>query len=282
MPMPSWVIRALYPPQLSPPRSTSTLIEALHHGGIVALQPTERSLALCSAAGSLIHCALDSDQSWTRARKVTNPFERLAHVKEALTAESHFLTHIAHTCRALGMDPDTLVTGPRLRVITAGIESRPGARPAFLAHRDTWYGYPQSMLVAWLPLHPVAAEEVFAFFPEYFSRPVANSSSEHDPAWWSQDTGAEGRTGLQNFAAPTEPLQLGRGVRWGLDTGSILLFSAAQLHQSQPNPTPGDTRYSLDFRILPVGPTEAPNVDNASTGEASRVAEEFSPIREFL
>lgn len=263
------------------PESARDLVRALHAGAVVALAPTQASRALVDAVTQELERDLDAT-TWAALRSTPAPYGRLARARAALGQGDAYRARIARVCAGLGLDPQTQVDAPRLRSITAGAERDPAAAPVYLLHRDTWYGCPQSLLVAWMPLHDVRARDVFAFYPDRFDRPVPNTSAAHDQAWWMDQVGWHGTTALENFAAPTRSDALGQVVRWDLPAGAIVLFSAAQLHQTWPNPTPGDTRFSVDFRILPVADTQAPNVDNDSAGAQARVDQELWPIADAL
>lgn len=262
------------------PSDTPT-VARLHAGHVLTLAPTRASLALVDRVRTHLETALGT-AGWAQTRAFPAPYGHLGDVRTALGQDPSFRRQIAEVAASAGLSPQASVDAPRLRSITAGAERDPQAAPVYLLHRDTWYGCPQSLLVAWMPLHDVRADEVFAFFPEWFDKPVPNSSGGHDHTWWMREVGWHGRTATDNFASPTHHPELGRLVRWDLEAGSIVLFSAAQLHQTLPNPTPGDTRFSVDFRILPTGSTEAPNVDNDSTGADARIAAEFATLAAVL
>jgi hypothetical protein len=57
------------------------------------------------------------------------------------------------------------------------------------------------------------------------------------------------------------------------EKGTIICFSAAQLHSTVPNTT-GDTRFSVDFRTVNIADVQAhagpANVDSHSTGTTLR------------
>ena len=259
------------------PTSATELVPFLHRGGIIALKPNEASCCLIREARELIYRALSVNNE-TEMRRVRFPYGRLASARSTLSESPKLRSLVAAVCTSLGLDDKTLLDVPRLRSVTAGCENDPRAAGAYVLHRDTWYSCPQSMLVVWIPLHDVSAEEVFAFYPSFFESAIPNTSADHDHAEWMRKVGWQGSsTKIENFASARPSAHLGTALRWSLKAGSILMFSAAQLHQTKPNPSPGNTRYSLDFRLIPTGPTSAPNVDNASRGEHTRRAE-FSPL----
>ena len=143
----------------------------------------------------------------------------------------------------------------------------------FHPHRDTWFSAPQQQLNWWLPVYEIESENSMAFHPQYFDRPVRNSSSDYDYEEWN-------RTGRQAAAKqvkketrkqprPEEPLELDPDVRVVTPPGGTLVFSAAQLHSTVPNTT-GRTRFSIDFRTVNlddlVEGIGAPNIDSECTG----------------
>ena len=147
----------------------------------------------------------------------------------------------------------------------------------YYGHRDTWYSNPQTMITWWIPLHDVTPDETFEFFPEEFSRPVANDSEVFDFDAWVRE-GQEKRIGWQNrdtgrtaaYPQLREPPR-GRRIPVACRAGDVLLFSAQQLHQTRGNQT-GLSRLSLDFRTVHLGDHAGGigpvNVDNRSTGSA--------------
>ena len=47
-------------------------------------------------------------------------------------------------------------------------------------HRDTWGSNVLEQVNWWAPLRPITAERTIAFYPAYWSRPIANSSADWD------------------------------------------------------------------------------------------------------
>ena len=274
------VPNATHPSHTPAPPNADAQVASHHRGPLHVFAPPPPSQALVHDASELVQDAVGG-RDWITTRAVPKPYSALSTVRETLGNGPRFRRHIAQVCQDLGLDAPTQVDAPRLRSITAGAEHTPAAAPVYVMHRDTWYGCPQSLLVAWIPLHDVKPTEVFAVYPDWFAKPLPNNSRAHDQAAWMAEVGWHGDAPVARFSAPTVEFERGEEVRLGMPAGSICLFSAAHLHQTFPNPTPGNTRYSLDFRIFPGGPTQAPNTDNQSRGAQARLGGEFWTIGSF-
>ena len=116
-----------------------------------------------------------------------------------------------------------------------------------------------------------------AFHPEYFDKPVRNSSAGYDYEEWNKTGRAQAAKQVKKETRkqpqPEEPLQLEPDVRVVTPPGGTLIFSAAQLHSTVPNTT-SRTRFSIDFRTVNLDDliegVAAPNVDSECTGTTLR------------
>jgi hypothetical protein len=126
----------------------------------------------------------------------------------------------------------------------------------------------------WLPVYPVESDNVMAFHPAYWDKPVQNSSALFNYQDWNnrgrkQAAKQVGKdTRFQSEAL--EPLtHLDPQIRLVTQPGGVIVFSAAQMHSTVPNTT-NQTRFSIDFRTVDARDTSqlrgAPNVDGLSTG----------------
>lgn len=159
----------------------------------------------------------------------------------------------------------------RLRGVAPGAEKIPAAAPAFYAHRDTWYANPDCQINLWMPLHDVTPENSFAFYPDYFSKPVVNDSERFEYENFAREIGFQGTRSSKEAVYPRLTEELSCPAGFSLGAGEVLAFAAAHLHQTLPNRT-SLTRFSVDLRIvhradLAAG-LGAPNVDNRSVGNA--------------
>lgn len=148
----------------------------------------------------------------------------------------------------VGVDPArTYWDRPFLRVvepIDEGADVQPG-RIGF--HRDTWSSNVLAQTNWWTPLSPITAERTIAFYPAYWSRPIANSSAD----WDLDDVRERRRNGeeVQIVPEPTEPVDTDSELRMVMEPGDLLCFSGAHLHASVPN-TSGDRRVSVELRTV--------------------------------
>jgi hypothetical protein len=169
----------------------------------------------------------------------------------------------------VGVDPArTYWDRPYLRVvepIDEGAEAQPG-RIGF--HRDTWSSNVLAQVNWWTPLSSLTAQRTIAFYPAYWSRPIANTSAD-----WDLDEIRERRQrgeDVQIVPEPTEPVDTASELRIVIEPGDLLCFSGAHLHASVPN-TSGERRVSVELRTVNLDDRErergAPDLD----GRAPRV-----------
>ena len=112
-----------------------------------------------------------------------------------------------------------------------------------------------------------------AFHPNYWDKPVLNSSSLFDYQDWNQvgRKAAEKQVGKDTRvqSAALEPMELEPQTRVVTKPGGVIAFAAAQMHSTVPN-TSGMTRFSIDFRTVDSRDTSidhgAANVDSACKG----------------
>ena len=187
--------------------------------------------------------------------------------------------HLQAILAELGCDLEaTYFDVPRLRSSTSNDYLTSGIAYAWHPHRDTWYSAPACQLNWWLPVYDIESENVMAFHPAYWSRPVLNNSRDYNYYVWNKIyRGPEVARMVKEDPRPLpraqESIDLNPQIRVVCPVGGILLFSGAQMHSSVPN-TSGKTRYSIDFRTVHlkdvVERRGAPATDAASTGTTMR------------
>jgi hypothetical protein len=193
----------------------------------------------------------------------------------------------------LGCDLDrTYFDVPRMRTSTSNDYLTSGISYAFHPHRDCWYSAPFNQLNWWIPIFEVVPENVMAFHPQYFDRPVRNGSARYDYAEWNrtsrQNAAQHIKSDTREQPKPEEPIELEPQIRVVPEPGGVMMFSGAQLHSTVPN-TSGRTRFSIDFRTVHIDDVRAhrgaPNVDAACTGTTLRDfvrASDLDPMPEEL
>lgn len=244
------------------------------YGGEILKQPARpASLALTETALDLLRRELGC--AWPESlHEIWSPSRlhaAISHVRRHCLSDAALNRSYAALLSDLGVEAEAWrVDQPRLRAVIPGAERVPAAAPMYYAHRDTWYANSPSQLNLWIPLGDYPAAQTFVFWPERFGQPVANDSAGFDYARWQREAGFQNPAPAAGSVYP-RALELPPEAPLGFDChrGELLLFSAAQLHMTLPNPGPG-IRFSLDLRLVcrqdQAQGLGAADGDNASTG----------------
>jgi hypothetical protein len=189
------------------------------------------------------------------------------------------IAHVRRITGALGTAPaDIYADVPKLRTAFPVGGLNTGIAYAFQPHRDTWYAAPPQQLNWWLPVWPVAEDNIMEFYPRWFGRAIDNTSRDYSyykaNSWRGHIKDFSGGRDMRVHPAPVPGLGPDEPrLRVVPPVGGVMLFSGDQLHASIPN-TSGLTRYSIDFRTVhQADVTEnrgAPAVDVACTGTSLR------------
>jgi hypothetical protein len=165
-----------------------------------------------------------------------------------------------------------------LRVLPSGDEYASGRAAKLGVHRDTWSSNAYAQTNWWTPIYPITPGRGLAFYPDYWARPLENSSA----GWDLEEVRDRRRAGepVDLVPRPVEPVDTSSEVRLAPEPGDLLCFSGAHLHASVPNTT-GVARFSIEVRTVNAEDVAAgrgaPNVD----GHAPRIASSwFSPVHE--
>jgi hypothetical protein len=187
--------------------------------------------------------------------------------------------HVRTIARALGCEVEKIHADvPKLRTAFPEGGLSTGIAYAFQAHRDTWYAAPPMQVNWWMPVWPVAEDNIMEFYPRGFGNKVENNSGDYDyyvaNAWRARIKDFSGGKDVRVHPAPVDGISPEEiRMRVVPPLGGIMLFSGDQLHASIPN-TSGLTRYSIDFRTVHVDDVHtgvgAPLADVACTGTAMR------------
>lgn len=262
-------------PQPTPESHRALLQQILAEGQLLLLQQPaclpviERAWHLLAQAFpqaelTELHRQLDADTLWEAITELRRQFQQDSALRQAY---AELLTALGFDLQACAVDV------PRLRAVIPGAEHNPAAQPAYFAHRDTWYANPAAQLNLWLPLADYPPQQTFVFWPELFKTPVENDSEAFDYHSWKQRVGfqaAQHQNALYPRAlqAPEQP-----ATGFACQAGQVLLFAAAHLHQTLPNPGP-QIRYSLDLRLVDLlwqqQGQAAPDPDNGAQGSTLR------------
>jgi hypothetical protein len=131
-------------------------------------------------------------------------------------------------------------------------------------HRDTWGTNIYQQINWWAPISSIEKTNTMVFFPEYFDKPVKNST-----ATWDLNIYLENRK-KGDFSYPSAPElleDLPENLKiWPvtIKPGEILCFSGSHLHSSSKDKSE-NTRFSYEIRTICQNDfdekNEAPNVD---------------------
>lgn len=262
------------------PAQNSDTREVLFCGTKFITPANEISLSLVKSVEELIATKLGVPEIRKAHLAMSDEdfFERMGELRRIFYLEKEYHERLRDLIASLGFDPARCAFDPlRIRVILPGGHHNAKAAPVYYAHRDTWYAHPQSLIVGWIPLHDLAPEETFDFYPDYFEKSVPNNSEIFDysdwikdgPAlkigWQKNDSGLTGGYPKSNLIDAPE-----RADSFSIDRGQTLLFSGSQFHKTREQDL-GTIRFSLDFRLVNLDDIQkkrgAPNVDNRSTGD---------------
>ncbi len=248
----------------------------LYAGDLFVYSPRPSTLALTRFARELLEEAFaplapEQAQFELTVERFT---EIVAPLKPRFIHHPHTLELLQTLLDDLGGDPDgTYFDLPRIRVATDGDYLTTGVAYVLHPHRDIWYGSPACQINWWMPVFPFESESSFAFYPSYWSEPVANTSHEYNHYEWNRvarGAAAKERPGaVRKQPHATGSLDLQHNMKVVCPPGGVLLFSGAHLHGTVPN-TSGRSRFSIDFRTAHIdelacvgGP---PAIDRACTG----------------
>lgn len=206
------------------------------------------------------HLSLDSQAFLDRSCAAQKEFRQSKNAKQLFFK---VLTQV-------GLDPATTFYDHfPMRVVPCEKRFHGAHRSAIGHHRDTWGSNLQSQLNWWAPLYPITAQRSIALYPDYWTRPVANTTASWSFEAYlnSRAQGKEDR--FIDYPSAPQPSQIideTNAVKVEMSPGELLNFSSAQLHASVPNGT-DQIRYSVEMRTLCTqdlqAKRQAPNIDNA-------------------
>jgi hypothetical protein len=167
---------------------------------------------------------------------------------------------------------DIFFDKPKIRISTYNKYLESGAGYAFKPHRDSWYAGPKSQLNFWFPIFDTDLNSTFAIYPNYWKKPILNSSKDFDYEEWKEKfrfTAQQHiKTDSRNHPLPLEKVDKSEEFRADCASGDLVVFSGCHLHGTIPN-TSSKTRFSIDFRILSKDLYKkniGVNIDSGSTG----------------
>jgi hypothetical protein len=255
--------------------------QSIFDGMIFILEPNDHTLSVCETIQHLIASLMEiqTDELFSLEKIHENYsfeeiFSCLNAVKKRIASKLFTQDCLPRILPSLGLNQTRYKYDVmRLRWNQPLAEFNPWASYAVM-HRDTWYANLQSQLNFWIPLTDVQAGQGFKIYPEFFNTPIENTSHTFDFANWRNQGGfqSDREGGEQVYPTVKRLPDSKHAINIECVKGSVVIFSAAHLHQTSHNQTE-DSRLSVDFRIVyPLdvkNRRSAHNVDNASKGDAS-------------
>lgn len=155
-----------------------------------------------------------------------------------------------------------------LRVVPYAKQHLGAHRAAIGHHRDTWGSNIHCQQNWWAPIFDLTEQRTIAFYPDYWSKPVTNTTSTWDfDEYLAQRQSVKPERSIEYPSAPkvTQAVDSSNIVKVVISPGDVLNFSSAHLHASVPN-TSTATRYSVEMRTIIEdnldGKKQAKNIDN--------------------
>lgn len=242
--------------------------QIVYDGGLLIFERVGPMLELCALADDLIRFTLDTRDP-ARAQYEMDSDDYLSRVetlhkrfREHEDAKRMFLAALEWAGVDLGR---TCWDWLYLRALPSGEEYASGRAAKLGFHRDTWSSNVYSQTNWWAPIYPITAGRTLAFYPDYWSRPLKNTSG----AWDLDEVRVQRRAGepVALVPEPAEPVDTASELRIAVEPGDLLCFSGAHLHAAVPNTT-GLARFSVEVRTVDAGDAAlnigAPNVDGAA------------------
>jgi hypothetical protein len=155
---------------------------------------------------------------------------------------------------------------PHLRVSPHGDEHEDRRTAKLGFHRDTWSSNFYSQTNWWAPIYPITAGRTIVFYPEYWQKPLKNTSAD-----WDLEEIRTGESGVPVVPEPAEPVGVASELRVVVEPGGLLCFSGAHLHASVPNAM-GVARFSVEVRTADAEDEASGRGASNLDGEAPRVA----------
>lgn len=253
----------------TPPERLSA---ALFDGTLVLFSGLEPIARLGRRARTLVEEVFETaDPGHAEARMSPAAFRQAAvRARKAVEEDADIDRCWRDTLAAIGYEPETCwLDRIKLRVVPSKTETHGRVIRPLPPHRDTWGSGILAQINWWLPLWPLAPGRTMLLWPDLFRQPIGNDSAD-----WDYDALVRGDR--QDYPLlpvaremPDEP-----GLPVLIEPGSLLAFSAAQLHASVAD-APDLCRISIDTRSVWVDDVRAgrgaPDVD----GNVSRIRWEW-------
>lgn len=252
-------------------------------GDVIVFRNTPAMQDLRARSVSLIRAALEDDDPVTAHRRIS-PGDyalRAATLQMRHRKDPDIRTAWKDVLAQAGCALDALYWDwCHLRSLPPGDDNTARATRPLGPHRDTWCSNIYQQVNWWVTLFPLTADRSMALYPDYWTRPLRNSSAAwdlHEMRARLRPDPVEARARAKPddypvLPVPLEPPDTVNQLRVVVEPGDLLCFSGSHLHASVPNRT-DLARFSLELRTVWRDDVRAgraaPNVDGAAPHVAS-------------
>lgn len=246
--------------------------DLIYSGALLIFKDVEPMLRLCEFTDSLICEALDTSDPVRAQYELPqeNYEEKVGALQKQYMKNEPAKSLFREALESVGVDVRrTCWDLLRLRAFSHSEEPNQNGIGRLGVHRDTWGSNIYAQTNWWAPIYPITAGRTIAFYPAYWSRPIANTSAD----WSLEKVRTARRAGDSSVPLVpelVEPVDPTSELRVVVEPGDLLCFSGAHLHVGVPNST-GAARFSVEIRTVDVEDVAsrvgAPNVDGAASEE---------------
>ncbi|MCD5996847.1 hypothetical protein KDX38_03725 [Pseudomonas sp. CDFA 602] len=242
----------------------SSFRSSIYAGDIFLNTDLQAPAKLCAFAKESITAAFDGETDHPALHTlmpVEEFVDKVTRLKGQFTNCLEVKELIQRFVLEIGADPDDyLFDVPRIRVVPNYNYLHAGVSYAYKPHRDTWYGGSSAQINTWMPVYTIDPDQTMMINPEYFSKPVSNTSANWDLADWINVQRPLARENVTEevrvHPVPLEDISTASEIRIAANAGEIITFSGSHLHGTVPNYT-DRTRFSIDFRLIHIGDLHA-------------------------
>ena len=252
---------------ISGPLADEQRRRAVYGGDLLIFKNVGPMAEFCSFVDGLIRDAFGAEDPVRAQFRMDRGdyLERVGELQKRFRAEERARGLLLRALEGVGVDPRRAFWDkPYLRVSPHGGEHEDRRTQKLGFHRDTWSSNVCSQTNWWAPIYPITSGRAVAFYPEYWEKPLKNTSAD-----WDLEEVRAGKI-ASIVPEPAEPVGTASELRVVVEPGDLLCFSGAHLHASVPNET-GVARFSVEVRTADAEDEAAglgaPNLD----GEAPRV-----------
>ncbi len=257
--------------------SDITFSDLCFSGTILIFKSVEGMFKYCARADQLIKEYFDTETP-TKAQFQYSPEEftkRASKLRKIALKDTVLKESFLEALQEIGLTTEKLFWDKLILRLSPHSTTHLSERVRFLpAHRDTWGSNIYASINLWAPIYPLTPERTICFYPNYWTKPIANNTAEWDFEIIKADMKAGRPASIGLTPHPTEELNLADSLPIVIEPGDLMAFSGAHLHASVPNES-GEARFSIDTRIVNIDDFKAgkaaPNID----GNAPHVIPEW-------